>query len=224
VSARLILVRHGEPLGHAGRCIGHRDTELSPSAIVPLRRLAASATHDLARPARIVVSSDLRRAADSAAILARIWNSELRFDPRLRELSFGDWEGRPWEQIARDNRPAMDAWGSDWIRFSAPGGETGAALALRARAALHDLVAIAAAASTDVVAVTHAGWIRVATTTLLREALGSAFDRTIDYARAAIFDISAGNATLLAWNVETIDVGIPTSAFSLPPTPPSARS
>jgi broad specificity phosphatase PhoE len=115
----------------------------------------------------------------------------------------------------------MDAWGSDWTRCSAPAGETGAALAFRARAALHDLVALAETATT-VAVVAHAGWIRVATTILLREPLAGAFDRTIDYARVAVFDISQTNAALVAWNVDAIDVLPPTSAFALPPAQPSA--
>lgn len=173
MSGRLILIRHGEPVGHAGRCVGHYDTELAPSASEPLRRLAASVPPNSTAKPGIVVASDLRRAARSAELLAREWNVELRFDPRLRELSFGDWDGRLWGDIARDDPSAMDAWGSDWTRFSAPGGETGAALALRARAALHELVAHAVTAA-DVAVVAHAGWIRVAATVLLREPLASA--------------------------------------------------
>jgi broad specificity phosphatase PhoE len=220
MSGRLLLIRHGEPVGHTGRCVGHYDTDLAPSAVEPLRRLAESALLATAPP-RVVVASDLRRAAKSAGILARAWNAELRFEPRLRELSFGDWEGRLWAEIARDNASAMDAWGSDWTRFSAPAGETGAALAIRARDALYDFVALAAT-FTDVAVVTHAGWIRAATTILLRESLATAFDRTIDYARAAIFALDGPNATLVDWNVDTIGVAPATTAYARPPTQPSA--
>lgn len=221
MSGRLILVRHGEPVGHAGRCVGHYDTDLAGSAVGPLRRLAESVSQASPSTPRIVIASDLRRAARSAAILARVWNVELRLDPRLRELSFGDWEGRPWSDIAQDDPAAMDAWGADWMRHGAPGGETGGALAIRARAALHELVAHAGT-SADVAVVAHAGWIRVATTILLREPLGSAFDRTIDYARAAIFDLSGPHPTLVEWNVDSLAVAAPTTAFALPPTRSSA--
>lgn len=222
MNGRLLLIRHGEPVGHAGRCVGHYDTDLAPSAAQPLLRLAASAI-SATTPPRVVVASDLRRAARSAAILARAWNAELRFDPRLREVSFGNWEGRLWDDIARDDASAMEAWGSDWTRFSAPGGETGAALAIRARPALHDLLTLAATAG-DIAVVTHAGWIRVATTILLREPLASAFDRTIDYARAAIFDLDPTNVRLIDWNIDALDAMRATNASALPPTQPSAPS
>ncbi|HEY4306524.1 MAG TPA: histidine phosphatase family protein [Gemmatimonadaceae bacterium] len=201
MTARLLLIRHGEPVGHTGRCVGHYDTELVPAATDTLRRAA-----QIAKPPRLVVSSDLRRAAGSAAILARAWNAELRFDPRLRELSFGDWEGHLWSDISRDDAEAMERWGSDWTRFSAPHGESGAELASRARDALDDLTALARSSSSDVAVVSHAGWIRVAITILLDEPLLSAFDRTIDYAHAAIVEIGDDNATGVYWNLETLDV------------------
>lgn len=218
MTARLILIRHGEPLDHAGRCVGHHDTELAPAAHEPLRRLATSS---VSAPS-IVVASDLQRAANSAAILARAWKAELRFDPRLRELSFGAWEGRPWEEISRDDPSTMNAWGNDWTMVSPPGGESGTALAARVGSALNDLIALARDLSSDVAVVSHAGWMRVAATLLLREPLRSAFDRKIDYACVAIFEVDGDAATLTNWNVDRVDAPT-TSAFALPPAPPSVR-
>jgi len=217
VSGRLILIRHGEPVGHAGRCIGHHDTELAPSAIEPLQRLSRTNRVN----ARLIIASDLRRAAGSAAIVARAWNAELRFDPRLRELSFGEWEGRPWDEIARDDADAIDVWGRDWTAHSAPGGETGTVFAARVGAALREATELTASA--DVAVVSHAGWIRVATTILLAEPLASAFDRSIDYARAAVFNVSGARPVLEHWNVERFDAPRITNASAPPQAPSSAR-
>lgn len=219
MSGRLVLVRHGEPVGHAGRCVGQYDTDLSPAATAPLRRIAESVPPALSAP-RIVVSSDLRRAADSAALLARTWRAELRFDPRLRELSFGDWEGCSWHDIAETDRAALDAWGQDWTRLAAPGGETGLCLENRVRVALDGLRRLAMPPTSDIVVVSHAGWIRVAATLLLSESLTAAFDRTIDYAHAAIFDVGDARCTLTAWNVDSLAALSLTNASALRPALP----
>ena len=210
-------MRHGEPVGHAGRCVGHHDLELAASAVEPLERLAR--THSTTS-SRLIIASDLRRAAGSAAIVARAWNAELRFDPRLRELSFGRWEGREWDEIARDDADAIDHWGRDWTVYSAPGGETGIAFATRVDTSLRDATALAASA--DVAVVSHAGWIRVATTILLGEPLGCAFERSIDYARAAVFDVSGERPLLEQWNVESLDAPRITNASAPQRAPSSA--
>jgi len=200
VTNRLMLVRHGQPVGHDGRCVGHFDTELAPSATSPLHFLA----HSVTSPPALVISSDLRRCAGSAALLAGAWRSELRFDPRLRELSFGDWEGRRWSEIGETERAALDAWGTDWTRHSPPAGETGIGLAARVQSALDHILPLVELTSSGIAIVSHAGWIRVATTLLLGESLSSALERSIDYAHAAVFSVGNGFATIQAWNVSQI--------------------
>ena len=54
--------------------------------------------------------------------------------------------------------------------------------------------------SGDGVVVSHAGSIRVAVSTLLGENLASTFDRSIDFARAAILESNAGRYELMAFN------------------------
>jgi broad specificity phosphatase PhoE len=53
----------------------------------------------------------------------------------------------------------------------------------------------------DGVVVSHAGWIRVAASVLLDEPLASMFDRTIDFAHAAVFESDGTNYRLAAFNV-----------------------
>jgi broad specificity phosphatase PhoE len=237
MSQTLVLIRHGEPIGHAGRCIGHFDTELAPSAGKPLERLAASVCTGYALDQsvsdglnggrlqtshaanagvpQLIVSSDLRRAANSAAVLARHWRAEPRFDPRMRELSFGDWDGLSWDEIARADGVALEAWGRDWMHCAPTGGETGIALAARVHAALDGVLAVIAGQSCDVAIVSHAGWIRVATTLLCNEPLGAAFDRTIDYARAAVFRVDAGSTVLRHWNVDSLAGNISSASATI---------
>jgi broad specificity phosphatase PhoE len=193
-SGKLILIRHGQPAGHDGRCIGHYDTELALSAVDGLHRLATSAV----QPPSFIMSSDLTRAVESARALGSEWKAKVRLDRRLREMSFGNWEGRTWEDIGRR---ALDAWGADWTRVAPPNGESGVEFEGRVRDALNVLLVLALSAPRQIAVVSHAGWIRVATTVLLNEPLASALDRSIDYARAAVFTVSKSGVALDGWNV-----------------------
>lgn len=199
--ARLLLIRHGEPVGHEGRCIGHTDTALSSGGVREIESLGLNAR---VAPKR-VVTSDLRRATDSGLTLARMWAAPCQSDARLRELSFGDWDGRRWDEIRAIDREALDRWGTDWVRIAPPGGESGEMLARRARAALDDAIATAVRDGSTIAIVSHAGWIRVAATILLGEPLEAAFDRSIGYARAAVVCVGDNQPVLRAWDVATLD-------------------
>ena len=89
------------------------------------------------RPA-LVLTSDLSRAADTAAPLARLAGREPEVDVRLRERDAGEWEGLTRAEIA-ERHPA------DWAAFLAHedrpfgGGESDLDLAARVVPVLHEV-------------------------------------------------------------------------------------
>ncbi|WFE94310.1 histidine phosphatase family protein [Micromonospora sp. WMMD987] len=88
---RLIVWRHGNTDWNAtGRVQGQTDVPLNDLG----REQARTAAPLLAalRP-DVVVASDLRRAADTAAALAQLTGHPVRSDARLRERHFGQWQG-----------------------------------------------------------------------------------------------------------------------------------
>jgi broad specificity phosphatase PhoE len=193
IGSRLILIRHGLPEGHTGRCVGHFDTRLAEDGKRAIAELASSwISNDGIRPSKIV-SSDLRRAADSARIIAKAWDVPLVIDAGLREMHFGEWEGRTWDEIAVTDAERLRYWTDNWTRAAPPGGESLDVFARR--------VASGLARVRDGVVVSHAGWIRVAVSTLLGERLASTFDRSIDFAHAAILESNARTYELRAFNV-----------------------
>src|SRR6185503_5903068 len=104
--AQLILVRHGESvLGKAKRYAGHRDTPLSTRGRAQVSRLRRR--FKKLQP-EVVVSSDLRRCLQTARLLAP--DSEIHATSRLRELDFGEWDGRTAEAARRRNPPRFDRW------------------------------------------------------------------------------------------------------------------
>lgn len=149
---RLLLIRHGEAEGAEGRAVGHLDLPLSPAGTERIRLLAEA--WSAPAPQRFA-ASDLRRAAESARWLALRIGREPEADPRLRELSFGDWEGLTWDEIHRRDPERFAAWGERWWEVAPPGGETFEELARRALAWAAEV-----RDGETAVAVTHAGVIR----------------------------------------------------------------
>jgi len=126
---RIALVRHPALSGTAGLCYGRLDFPwANPEADIPpiLDRLRA--WHKA-----VIHSSPSPRCLR----LAERLGTKIRVDPRLLELDFGDWEGRPWDQVPRD---ALDRWAENPLDFAPPGGESGAALIARVRGFAADLV------------------------------------------------------------------------------------
>jgi alpha-ribazole phosphatase len=149
----VILVRHAPPLV-TGTCAGRSEIAVEPApaaAELVLRSLAA-----LTRPTRIV-SSPARRCHDLAHELSLRLDLPLALDPRLLEIDFGEWEGRTWDEITRNDGLRLERWMARWRDEGPPGGETIAELERRVRDCLSE--GFLDGDSTRL-AVTHAGVIR----------------------------------------------------------------
>ena len=139
----LIVVRHPETADP--RVIaGQSDVALAPHALASVEGLAASLP-----AARRLVSSDLSRCRILADAIAAERGLPCTFDPRWREQSFGDWEGKRWDDV--DGREYLD----HWTTATPPGGESIGEVQARVAAALAD-------SEDGTLVVTHAGPIRCA--------------------------------------------------------------
>lgn len=88
----LYLVRHGESKDNIARILqGQRQGELTPTGIVQIEELAISLS-EIHFDA--ILSSDLKRAYDSAQILSRQLNHPVQTTPMLRERDWGDFTDR----------------------------------------------------------------------------------------------------------------------------------
>lgn len=136
MSKRLVLWRHGRTSWNVeGRVQGQTDTDLDEVG----RQQARDAAARLASlaPARIV-SSDLRRAHDTARSLADLTGRHVELDERLREMDFGAREGLTWRE-AWDRFPdGMRAW-VDGDESQIPDSETHAAAGERSAAVLREV-------------------------------------------------------------------------------------
>ena len=120
---------------------------------------------------RAVISSPLHRAAETAGIIAP--GQTIESDPRLMESDYGDWEGQVTDVLAQRWPDLRRDWMDDPARLGPPNGETGDAIATRARSFLQELAATELPLATDgverrILAVGHSTLNRV----LLTVALG----------------------------------------------------
>ena len=127
-----MLWRHGQTVWNAERRFqGQSDIPLDETG----RAQADRAARLLAglRP-DLIVSSDLSRAASTAAALARLTGLEVTLDKDLRERHGGCWEGLTDSEI-RARYPAEHA------SWNPPDGEPGPVVAERVAGALHRIAA-----------------------------------------------------------------------------------
>ena len=120
----VVLVRHGETAWNLeGRFQGQLDTDLTPHG----RDQAVAAGQALARGMvgrrPVLVTSDLRRARDTAEALGAALGVQPVLDPRLREIAAGRWQGLLHDEILALDADGFAAWRSgDDVRLG--GGET----------------------------------------------------------------------------------------------------
>jgi broad specificity phosphatase PhoE len=152
---RIHLVRHGETEWNRElRWQGHSDPPLNERGRDQARRLAAA----LARtPFTAVYSSDLRRAAETAEILAAPLGLAVCLESRLREIDVGSWEGFTLAELEARFPEAVARWHETGEHGWAYG-ESHEEMFTRAREAV---AAIAARhEGEDVIVVSHGGPIR----------------------------------------------------------------
>lgn len=146
----LILLRHTRPAVAEGTCYGRTDLDLAADFPAESARIA-SELPDITR----ILSSPLSRCLRLARAIGAARDLPVTPDPRLIEMDFGTWEGRPWSAIPR---PEIDAWRDDFLAARPHGGESVQALAAR----VADALAEAATGTVPVLIVTHAGVIKAA--------------------------------------------------------------
>ncbi|CAN7391080.1 histidine phosphatase family protein [Variovorax paradoxus] len=148
---KLWLVRHAQTDAAPGLCYGRTDVGVPAEATLAVAHAVASRL-----PADLALAhSPLRRCAELAQAIGRLRpDLATRADPRLAEMDFGAWEGRPWSSI---ERAEFEAWTCNFAE-GCPGGhgESTARFMQRIGTAFDDW----RASGQDAVWVTHAGVMR----------------------------------------------------------------
>jgi broad specificity phosphatase PhoE len=184
---RLYLVRHGETADNVQmRYLGTRDEPLTE---VGMRQAIQAAAALSKLPVKVILSSPMRRAADTARQVQKTCGVELRLDARLAEGWFGRWEGLSRAEVL--NLGSRDAelllrWESD-SSCAPPGGESIEDIKRRVISLVEELKSEFPASS--VVLVSHVGPIKAL--------LAAALDVPLQASRRMFLD--PGTISVMEW-------------------------
>jgi probable phosphoglycerate mutase len=167
------FLRHGETeSSRIGGYCGDLDMELTPEGRQMSEDFAAG--YKSLQWSGIFCSS-LRRCQDTARPLSAAVGLEIQIRDGLREISYGQWEGKPPEEVSRRFHDEYVRWMADpgWNRPS--GGERGVDVARRSASVLNEIER--KHASGNVLVVSHKATIRIMLCSLLGIDVGRYRDR-----------------------------------------------
>lgn len=141
------LLRHTTPEVAKGTCYGVTDLDLAASFATE----AATALADMTAPS-LIISSPLKRCLHLADHASQHFGCELWVAEDWKEMDFGRWEGRLWDDLPRAE---LDAWAAAFASYRGHGGESVSQLEARITRALSE-------APDDALIVTHMGCIKAA--------------------------------------------------------------
>ena len=151
----ILLARHGETDWNRDRRFqGHADPPLNERGREQARELGRNLAH-LAIAA--VYTSPLRRARETAEIVAVATGAGLRVEPQLREVDVGDWTGLTVDDVRQRFPDEYARWRAHETH-GWNGGESYETLGERVLPAIHRIATVHPEAT--VVVVTHGGPIR----------------------------------------------------------------
>lgn len=137
MKSELLLIRHGETVWNTlNKFQGAQDSPLSPRGEEQARALAERFKSE---SVDAFYSSPLGRARATAEAAARAAGVELQFDERLREKSYGIFEGLSMDEIEVQHPEAYAGYHSGDMSYEIPGGESGEEAFARILACLEEI-------------------------------------------------------------------------------------
>ena len=191
----IYLIRHTAVEAH-GLCYGRHDVALAATFATEVAHLRPKLPPAPPAGYRVYSSPSARCLALASEFTAEV-TAGIDTDERLREMHFGAWENRAWNDLpAGETTP----WMEDYVTLAPPGGETFGAVQARAAAFLVELAATPAAAEPSVLVFTHGGTIRALVCYCLDIPLRNAFQLRIDFASVTRLEQQHGRWNLLGLN------------------------
>jgi broad specificity phosphatase PhoE len=184
----LILMRHASVDRSPGVLVGTDDALLNDTGLAQAMAWQSVFT---ARPPAAIFAGPLRRAVQTARLAVTDQSDSVLVREALREIHLGTWEGLDREKIERRFPGAWEERGRNFAGFRPEGGESFQDVLDRALPVFREMAARAEAESGPVLAVTHAGVIRVLLCHVLGMPLNNLFRLHQDWAGLSILEPAA---------------------------------
>ena len=145
-----------------------------------------------------IYSSDLIRCQQTASYLFS--GQSFNLDRRLREISFGDWEGKTYEQLK--HIPAYCNWLSNWETESIPNGENGQQFRGRVMEFLKENILLEDNFGKKLVIVSHGGVIRHIVSALYDNL--DYWDVHVEFGKSIVMDIKASGGNMKCMSLSVV--------------------
>jgi alpha-ribazole phosphatase len=167
----IYLVRHTETSCEKGICYGQSDVNIAE----PFAAIFDRITSELPSEA-VIFSSPLKRCTILAKhIQKNIKTISYQEDDRLKEMNFGDWELKNWNDIPPEQ---LNPWMEDFVNIRVSNGESFTELHERVKDFLSDQIS---ETKHPVIIVAHAGIIRSFLCHQTSLPLKEAFQNKVDF-------------------------------------------
>lgn len=205
-------MRHGATAWNVEqRFLGHTDVPLAPLGQAQARWVGRRLRLE---QIKAIYASDLQRAQETATIIAQQCSlaQPIALSSAWREMSFGDWEGLTYAQIA-DQYPHQLDFFRDPINHPPPGGEPFSHLLQRIMSAFSKLTQEATKHTSergDIVLVSHAGTLRALLCSLLAIPFEHQWQLRLDHGSLSAIDFLpaaddiAATVSLALLNVQSL--------------------
>ncbi|MBP9884927.1 MAG: alpha-ribazole phosphatase [Leptospiraceae bacterium] len=179
----IYLIRHTKVDVPSNTCYGQSDVSLADSFVQETQSILEKLPNT---EHFICYTSPLTRCKSLAG---KIRVREIKMEPRLMELNFGDWELKTWKNIGKES---FDLWHEDFVNNKVPGGESYFELYTRVKSFWKEMIS----KKEDTILITHGGVIHALLAHSLGLALENSFRLKIDY----------GSITKIILNGEFVNV------------------
>lgn len=149
----LYIARHGETDWNKepARCQGWTDVPLNKKGLEQAEEIARAAKK---KQIKKIYSSHLKRARETAQVVAALLDIDVQVDKRFAEARKGLWEGIPFLKIEQEYPEIWKQWLESPYLAPIPDGETLCDVVLRAGPAISE---IAARNTEDTLIISHGG-------------------------------------------------------------------
>jgi broad specificity phosphatase PhoE len=192
VVTKFLLIRHGHTQAtERGLLYTDPEAELTEMGFEQARKVA---TYIQRLNPDVLVCSTAKRVVDTANCIGESLGVKPVLYEGLSEWHVGDWEGRSYLDIKKNDPEQYGAWSADPIRNRPPGGESISDVRDRVEEHLHKLVEMYSGKT--VALVTHAGIIRSVLVTSLGMPIDNFWRLAIPVGSISRLDVSRSFATV----------------------------
>lgn len=168
----IYLVRHTETVCEKGICYGQTDVNI----VQPYDIIFENIVQQLPQDALLYTSPLQRCVKLTKHIQKQTQIANYKEDKRLKEMNFGDWEMKNWNEIPQED---LNPWMEDFVNIRVPNGESFVDLHERVSDFMEN--EILSKTSKKVIIVAHAGVVRSILCLLNSLPLKDAFQNKVDF-------------------------------------------